>query len=175
LVVALVWASTAAADPTEKARKDFAAGRVAYDRGDYPRALELFKAAYLISQLPEMLYNMARAQEGMRSYGEAAETLRAYLRVTTSTPDRPAIEEHIRSLEESQRLVAAGTPQDQVDAKLKLDLTAPPPDPRRRAFVIGGVAAAVIVVALAIGLGVGLGTRGPSYSAADVGPLRSTP
>jgi hypothetical protein len=42
-------------------------------------------------------------------------------------------------------------------------------------LIVGVVLGSVAVVALSVGLGVGLSARGPSYSPADVGPLKSTP
>jgi|SRR5579871_2245453 len=166
VIVVLMLALGAPAEAgDEQARRDFVDGKTAYDQGDFPRAYRLFEQAYRRSKRPELLYNMARAQEGMARYGEAAETLRSYLRLAPSTPDRAEIEEHARALDERQR----------ASPDLHLGETWPPPAKRRTAIVVGVVVASVAVVAIAVGLGVGLGTRAPSYSPADVGPLRATP
>jgi tetratricopeptide (TPR) repeat protein len=171
-VAILALALPARAAPSEaEAANLFSRGRAEYERADYDRAYNDFKQAYLLSARPALIYNMARALEGLKRYAEAAGALRAYLRVSQSDPDQAQIEEHIRALDEAQRLQSSGalalTPGPLRDQ--------PPPPRRKRTLVIALSVAAVVVAALAVGLGVGLGTRGPVYSSADVGPLKSTP
>jgi tetratricopeptide (TPR) repeat protein len=161
-MVVVGWSALATAEaPTTPAAELFARGRAEYGRGEYQRAYDDFKQAYLLSGRPPLIYNMARALEGLGQYGDAADALRSYLRASPLDPERVAIEEHIRALDEAQRKHApvAGAPSPH----------------RKRTLAIVIAVASVAAAGLAIGLGVGLGTRGPSYSSADVGPLKSTP
>jgi tetratricopeptide (TPR) repeat protein len=157
LLLALCAAGAVRADEDEADRTLFDQGRRAYDRGDYRGALDVFREVYRRSHRNALLYNMARAEEQLGRPGEAAETLRKYLREEPDTPDREAIEQHLRALEDSQRLLR------------------PPPEKRHTGLIVGLVLGGVAVVALGVGLGVGLSIRGPGYSPADVGPLKSTP
>jgi hypothetical protein len=172
LVVAVLGAGGVARGDGEQAERAlYDKGRAAYDHGDFSAALELFKKCYLRSHRPALLYNMALAEEQLGRPGDAAATLRSYLRVVADTPDRAAIEEHIRSLDESQRLMGVIT----TPAPAPPPTAPSPPHRSRTGLVAAIVVGSVVAVALGVGLGVGLGTRGPSYSPADVGPLKSTP
>jgi tetratricopeptide (TPR) repeat protein len=171
-VIAVILLGGAVQASEREAAELFARGRADYQRGEYEKAYQHFREAYLQSSRPALIYNMARALEGLKRYGEAAGSLRAYLRVVPNEPERGQIEEHIRALDEAQSVQSSGalalTP-----GPLRGDDRAPPP--RRRTLAIALAVTSVAVVGLAVGLGVGLGTRGPSYSSTDVGPLKSTP
>src|SRR6516162_9492387 len=90
-VGATARAAEPTADPDEQARALYQKGKLAYDRQHYAEAHDAFKAAYLISQLPELLFNMARALEQLDRPHDAAETLRAFLRVRPDDSDRDRI------------------------------------------------------------------------------------
>jgi len=171
-IVVVALAQPAAAAPSEiEAAARFEHGRAAYQRGEYQGAYDDFKQAYLLSSRPALLYNMARALEGLKRYRESADALRAYLRVRANDPERAQIEEHIRALDESERIQSASALGLQ-PGPLRAE---PPPRRRTRTLAIVLAVSVVAVAGLAVGLGVGLGTRGPAYSSADVGPLKSTP
>jgi hypothetical protein len=109
LLLCLVAAPLHADEPDRdvRARGLYEHARDAFEHGRYDEAFRGFKEAYLISQRPELLFNMASALERAERPAEAAESLRAFLRVRPEDPDRPRIEEHVRALEEKQRLIDA--------------------------------------------------------------------
>lgn len=109
IAVALLVAASPPARASEKseaeARQLYSDGKTAFERGDYQAAYDDFKHAYLISQRPELLFNMSSAAKELGRPHDAAEHLRAYLRVVPNTPDRPQIEERILTLEEAQKIL----------------------------------------------------------------------
>jgi tetratricopeptide (TPR) repeat protein len=91
----------------KKARALYSAGEVAFNKGDFQTAYEDFRQSYTISQEPALLYNIASVLNRLQRPHEAAQTLASYLRLRPRDPERPAIEERIRTLEEGQRLLDA--------------------------------------------------------------------
>jgi tetratricopeptide (TPR) repeat protein len=173
-MVAMLLAAPASAAPSEEqAAQLFSRGRDEYQAGDYQHAYDDFKQAYLLSARPQLLYNMARALEGLKRYREAADALRSYLRVSQNDPERVQIEEHIRALDEAERIQSSTALMLSPAPPPLREPTAPPKKSHTLAIVLA--VTSVAVAGLAVGLGVGLGTRGPGYSSADVGPLKSTP
>jgi tetratricopeptide (TPR) repeat protein len=78
------------------ARKVFAAGKAAFDIGNYDEALQYFQQAYELSGRPQLLYNIGQAADRLR-YDETA--LKAFAKYLQSVPDAP------NRLEVEQRLV----------------------------------------------------------------------
>src|SRR4051794_6222373 len=76
----------------------YADGKAAFEAGEFQRANDLFLQAYLASEKPELLFNMASSLVALGRPHLAAEKLRAYLRVLPEDPERPAIEQRIRAL-----------------------------------------------------------------------------
>src|SRR6516165_6289577 len=102
----MLWLSGLAhADRDEEARSLYEQGKTAFEQGDAQGAYERFRSAYMISQRAELLFNMASALDKLDRPHEAAENLRAYLRVQPEDPERDSIEVRIRGLEEKQRLI----------------------------------------------------------------------
>jgi len=64
----------------EEARERFDSGSQAFEVGDFERAAAEFRAAYELSQRPELLFNVYSALERAGELGEAARALEAYLR-----------------------------------------------------------------------------------------------
>ncbi len=91
----------------KRARALYAAGVAAFDKGDFKVAYDDFKQSYAISQEPPLLYNIASTLQRLQRPHDAAQTLASYLRLRPNDPDRAAIEERIRTLEEGQRLLDA--------------------------------------------------------------------
>src|SRR5689334_12252191 len=84
LLLALLWwcpaargQEGAASPAVTAARGHFQAGRVYFEQGDLPRALEEFKQAARDYDRPELHYNIARTYDRM---GDAARALEAYQR-----------------------------------------------------------------------------------------------
>jgi tetratricopeptide (TPR) repeat protein len=88
-----------------QARQLYKAGRDAYNAGDFQRAYDSFRESFTLSHEPALLYNIASALQGLKRPHDAAEALQSYLRLKADDPDRPQIEERIRTLEEEQRLL----------------------------------------------------------------------
>jgi tetratricopeptide (TPR) repeat protein len=90
-----------------EARALYADGKTAFESRRYDDAYKLFKRAYLTSQQPALLFNMASCLQELDRPREAADELRTYLRLAPDDPDRPAIERRILALDEKQRLLDA--------------------------------------------------------------------
>jgi hypothetical protein len=186
VVVALVVARVAAADEASdrEGQRLFEEGKVAFEKGDFRTAHDRFKQAYLVSSEAALLFNMSSAMQRLDRPHEAAEELRAYVRVRPDDPERPLIEERIRALEEKQRILDAerAPPSAPPPARPLSLVAAPAPPPvessaapsRKRLVVIALVAAAAVVVAgVAVGLGIAL--ERPDYTPATRGPVQVTP
>ena len=80
----------------------YSTGRDAYNAGDFAKAYDAFQGIVPLSHQPALLYNIASALQGLKRPHEAAEALRSYLRLKPDDPDKPQIEQRIRTLEEEQ-------------------------------------------------------------------------
>jgi tetratricopeptide (TPR) repeat protein len=89
----------------DKARELYKKGKSAFEANQYQEAYDAFKQAYLLSQEPALLYNIASALQGLDRPHDAAEALRSYLRTVPNDPDKPEIEKRIANLEEAQRVL----------------------------------------------------------------------
>jgi hypothetical protein len=104
LAFAIVAPSTVLAQPSpgdiEKAKKEFMAGKKAFDAGDFPEAASHFKTSYNLSKKPALLYNVALANE---SGGQDDIALFYYRKFLTDAdpadPQRPDAETRVKSLE----------------------------------------------------------------------------
>ena len=82
LAIVTVLAASAAAQPAAdespelvRAKQMYAEGKRYYDVGDYPRAIETWKRAYVVSSAPMLLFNIAQAY---RLSGDCVQALRVY-------------------------------------------------------------------------------------------------
>lgn len=121
----------------------------AYRAGDFPKAAELLQRAYALKPAPVLLYNLARAYEGMGKDADAVKTYRAYLKDEPGTPDRGAIEAKVATLE--ARLAEQERQRREAEERAnKRDEPPPPPSkPSVLPWIVvgaGGVAAAGSVV-----------------------------
>ena len=128
LFVALVLAaatSIAAAQPAtdgkQRALTLFQESDVHYKRGEFERAVELLREAYALYPEPILIYNLARALEGLGDLPGAIEQYERYLDEEPNIEDRGAIERRITTLK------------DQVATRPATDggapASTPPPDP----------------------------------------------
>ena len=76
----------------------FERGKAAYREGRFEEAVTLLTEAYALEPAPVLLYNLARAQEGLGAFAEAIEAYERYLAAEKEIPDRGAIEQKITSL-----------------------------------------------------------------------------
>lgn len=158
-------------------------GREAFEAHNFELAYERFRDLYMSSQRPALLFNMASALKELRRPHEAAERLRAYLRVVPDSPDRRDIEQRILTLEEAQHILDAERPlppvvvvKPQPPPPLQLQVMTPTPSRPRRWPVWVGVGGGV-AVALGLGLGLGLGLQptAASPTVSTLGTIRGTP
>lgn len=72
---------------SEGAREHFRRGEAAYQKGNYPLAIEEWTTAYNADPRPRIQYNVYQAHERLGQLGEAVEALQRYL--STADPDDP--------------------------------------------------------------------------------------
>lgn len=108
LVVGLLLASPAHAEPKDDARRHFAEGLESARAGDYEAALGHFQAAQAAWPHPATLYNIAKAYTDLGRIPEALETYRLY---RAAAPDKAAdVDPILAVLEARLRADAAPTP-----------------------------------------------------------------
>ncbi len=110
----------------------------AYNRGEFQRAVELLKEAYRLKPDPVLLYNLARAYEGLGDLPNGLASYQAYLTAQPNAEDAGAVASRIAALKkqlddraaiERERLRRATAP-------------TPPPEPSVAPWILGGVGAA---------------------------------
>ncbi|MEM6959162.1 MAG: tetratricopeptide repeat protein [Myxococcota bacterium] len=79
-------------------RAAFERGRIAYDAGDYDEALRAFRQAYVMTQRPQLLYNIGLAQDRLRMDHDALVSFESYLENVPDTPYREQVESRITAL-----------------------------------------------------------------------------
>jgi tetratricopeptide (TPR) repeat protein len=189
-LTAAIPAAHADATRDKKARELFEVGRAAYNRGDYQTAYDSFRESFQLSHAPDLLYNIASALQGLRRPHDAAEALRSYMRLRPEDPERPQIEDRIRTLEEEQRLIDRENqakppppPPPVPPPSQTVVLVAPPPassserEHRRRIGLAVGltVGAVVVVTGVTLGLVLGIQPTEEPLTPSPVGPIKSTP
>ena len=174
-VAALSWVPDAALaqedrpavaeDAREEALDLFEQAEDRYREGDLAGAIELLTRARSLHPEPVLLYNLARAYEGLGRFEEALEAYRQYLVEQPDARDRGAIERRITSLseelEERRRLEAArhgepggarqgalGAPASSASRVSPIEPEADGPGPVP--WVVAGVGAAALVAGVAV-------------------------
>jgi tetratricopeptide (TPR) repeat protein len=96
----------------EMSRREYAEGVSAYERGDYSVALKHFQSAYASAPSPEYFYNIARCQERLGRWAEAASAYELYLAGKPTIEDAVQIRERISDLRVKANEIArlAATP-----------------------------------------------------------------
>lgn len=170
-----------------EARRLYGEGKVAFEQHDWDTAYLRFRNAYMISQRPELLFNMASALKEAGRPTEAADSLRSYLRLVPDTPEKRAIEERILALEEAQKIldrehkqkaeqqererlererqerarIASEPPPTPATVAPTSALVAPPPapvvDPRARRRKLGLAIGIPIGIVVVVGVGLAVG------------------
>ena len=91
----------------DMARDHFRRGEAAYQKGNYPLAIEEWNTAYNADPRPRIQYNIYQAHERLGALGEAAEALQKYL--SSADPDDPYYADATaRMASLQQRLQATG-------------------------------------------------------------------
>lgn len=109
LALALSSAPASAGEAEQKqALELYAKGKEAYKEGRFEDAVKLIDAAYALHPEPVLLYNLARAHEGLGDFPKAIAAYEKYLTTEKQIADRGAIEQKVTSLkrtvEEQARL-----------------------------------------------------------------------
>ena len=117
-----------------------------YEEGQYDRALEAFNQAYALTQLGDILFNIANVQERAGQLQEAVDSLEKY-RLYASDEEGPTIRRRILSLEErirEEEAEAAATAAPVVqDPVVTQPATPPQKQPRWSWVAVGGTSTAV--------------------------------
>jgi tetratricopeptide (TPR) repeat protein len=92
--------TTASADATEEARMHFDVARRFYDMGHFDEAASEFEAAYEISHLVTLQYNLYLAYRDGGDDGRATSALRLYVESLEEGPRRAQLGARLRILEE---------------------------------------------------------------------------
>src|SRR5687767_9910106 len=81
----------------------------AYRRGAFKEAIDLLNEAYALDPQPVLLYNLARAHEGLGDLDLAISTYEKYLQQEPNAPDKGAIEQRLVTLrrQRDERIAAA--------------------------------------------------------------------
>ncbi len=136
VLAGLVFAGSALAQPADRvarARALYMEGQAHYDGGRFAEAATKMRAAYELTNAPELAFNVARVYERMSEYDQAIRYFRIYLRRgTLEAPERADIQARIAALREARTRA-----RDQV-------FTLPPSDDEltqeARVFFLRGVA-----------------------------------
>src|SRR5262249_31765764 len=110
----------------QKARKLVDTGRAAHEKGEYARAIALFKEAYVIAPSPGLLFNLGQAYRLMGNCDDAALMYHRYLDASPSSEGRSLAELHLATVERCMAKRSLHIPMDESMAYLRV---APPPDP----------------------------------------------
>lgn len=108
----------------DEAKRAFALGTRAYERGDFEGALTQFSKAYEITGSPDLLYNIAAVADRLRRDDEALSAYEGYLKARPRTTDRGHVEGRIRALRAS------------IDARLRAEQEAEAEAARRAAEAV---------------------------------------
>jgi tetratricopeptide (TPR) repeat protein len=156
-------APAAAQTPQARAADLFNKGAEAYRRGEFQQAVTLMQEAYSLDPQPVLLYNLARAHEGLGSIDAAIDTFTRYLEADPKAPDRGAIEQRIGTLKrqrderralEKQR-DAERTRADEEKAERERKQGQRPDDARQRSvlpYVVAGTGVAGLASGVIFGL-----------------------
>jgi tetratricopeptide (TPR) repeat protein len=142
----------------EEARALFEAGRVAFTAGRFGDALSHFTRSYELSGRPELLFNIASAEDRLRRDASAIEHYQAFLTAVPDAENRPFVEERLAFL----RAAAEPAP---APVAPPIDGVAAAPAGSDDWWIWTLVAVGVVGAGVAIGVGVGVAASGtePPY------------
>lgn len=151
-LAALLSPSARAQDVTDahdaEGRALFEAGRIAYAEGRYADAYDRFSAAYMQSERPDLLYNMAASADRLRRDEVALEHYRAFLAARPDSEYADEVRHRIAAIEAA--LSAEAAPDHTSEPVVSPDTPAAPAPTIDRGVDAGGVALAVTGGAVAL-------------------------
>ncbi len=140
----------------------------AYDGGRFQEAADLLLRAYALRNEPVLLFNLARAYEGMGDLRKAVDAYRGYLAGDPAASDRRSVEQRVATLERQlEERASLEKQRDDARAKAERERRTADEDARRRdaaesiqrPTVIPWVLAGVGVAGLAAGVVLGVLSR----------------
>jgi tetratricopeptide (TPR) repeat protein len=178
----LLWASTALAAPKgknhDRAVRLVVQSQEHYEAGRFREAIQLLEEAYGLEQSPTILYNLARAYEGVGESEQALDAYEKYVEKEPKASDRGAVEKRIETLKqqiaerkklaeerdaEANRAAEARKATEREKAKRK---NAPPVE-RRKPSVVPWIVAGVGVAVVGGGVFLGIRSRARHDEAVD--------
>jgi tetratricopeptide (TPR) repeat protein len=100
----------------QQAQKLFDEAEKYYNIGDFAKALDGYKEAYILSSNPDLLFNMGQCYRKLEQYQEAITTYKSYLREVPNSPVQADVEARIAEVEkliadnQVSKLVITSTP-----------------------------------------------------------------
>ena len=151
-----------------QARQRFEAGSKFYNLREYDKALEEFKAVYLLTGEPSLLFNVGQCERQLERFVDARKSFQSYLREgTMDDQQREKVKALVAAIDQASKEAAEkdaaklrlSQPETPSTSRVVPPLVVEAARPKRtRPWVWGVVGAGtVVVVGLAVGLGVGLG------------------
>lgn len=142
----------------ERARELYQNGAILYEEGRYEEAILAWEAAYKLSSRPQLLFNIANAEERLGHWREALDYLNQY-RAYARAEEREVLERRMRNLEARIAELERQTPVPSPVEPAPTTPTGPAPAPSETASV--PVAPIVLFSAGGVGLatGVAFGVR----------------
>ena len=127
-VLVVLLALPARAAPIDDAKKAFAEGKAAFERGDYEQALAAYQRANMILPAPNLYYNIGATYERLGRYQEAALAFYKYFEMagTPTTDEDKDFQEKLRARSEADRKRQDVAPTKQEPAQQQ-PVGAPPP------------------------------------------------
>jgi tetratricopeptide (TPR) repeat protein len=162
--------STVASKDQKKAADLFKKSVDAYRKGDFQTTVDLLTQAYALDPQPVLLYNLARAQEGLGNTDAAIDAYEKFLAQDPKAADRGAIEQRLTTLrrQRDERIAAQKAREAEPTKPSPLPsptapkaTTVPPPgeeprpEPEQRTmypYVVGGVGIALLGTGAVTGL-----------------------
>jgi tetratricopeptide (TPR) repeat protein len=118
-LLTVLCALSARAAPIDDAKKAFAEGKAAFERGEYERALSAYQRANMILPAPNLYYNIGATYERLGRYQEAALAFDKYFELAgaATTDEDKEFQEKLRVRSEADRKRADAPPTQQPPAQ----------------------------------------------------------
>ena len=109
LASGVTTARAATPEQMEKAAQAFEIAEKNYKVGDYEKALEGYKEAYVLSGEADLLFNIGQCQRKLGRNEEAIRSYKTFLQERPNTPNKPDVEALIREMELAQNTPTPAT------------------------------------------------------------------